>query len=37
MFPFHLNKAGDMYEKIKDAARAMECFKKGHAFRRGTP
>lgn len=27
-------RAGDLYEKIKDTARAMECYKKGHAFRR---
>ncbi|KAK3091661.1 hypothetical protein FSP39_021624, partial [Pinctada imbricata] len=27
-------RAGDMYEKIKDTQRAMECFKKGKAFRR---
>ncbi|XP_041357336.1 intraflagellar transport protein 172 homolog isoform X2 [Gigantopelta aegis] len=26
--------AGDMYEKIKDYDRAMECFKKGKAYRR---
>ncbi|XP_071116630.1 intraflagellar transport protein 172 homolog isoform X1 [Haliotis cracherodii] len=27
-------RAGDLYEKIKDATRAMECFRKGKAYRR---
>ena len=27
--------AGDMYEKIRDTAQAMSCFKKGKAYRRG--
>ena len=31
-----LFQAGDMYEKIRDHAQAMSCFKKGKAYRRGT-
>ena len=27
--------AGDLYEKIRDYQRAMECFKKGKDYRRG--
>lgn len=26
---------GDLYEKIKDIVRVMECYKKGYVFRRG--
>jgi len=28
--------AGDMFEKLKDFDRAIECYRKGKAFNRGT-